>query len=256
MSYSTFLIFLCFIFLPLFGISQQNLFNIPSGDITPKKKFFYQHQINFYSLNEFESKSHVVYGLGRQWDAGINLVDIPIRLDHSKIISTNDDSSRKPLYPLLMLSLQKQWILKEEYLFLNVGTQIGPNVSFNVSKLQIAIMNYAIVRWRVINKGNLVGGFYQTNDTFVGGSDENKFGYMLGYEYKINKDWLLMGDFISGMHKKSQTVLGGGYNVSGKFQVFLGSLITFPNGKLNGGMVVEINWYGWDFRESPHGTEH
>ena len=59
-----------------------------------------------------------------------------------------------------------------------------------------------------------------------------------------------MGDFISGNHKKSQTVIGGGYNVSGKLQIFLGALVTFPNDKLDRGIVVEINWYSWDFRET------
>jgi hypothetical protein len=42
---------------PMFA--QQNLFNIPSADITPKGKVFYQHQINLYS-DRFESKGHFV----------------------------------------------------------------------------------------------------------------------------------------------------------------------------------------------------
>jgi len=59
-----------------------------------------------------------------------------------------------------------------------------------------------------------------------------------------------MGDFISGDHKKSQTVIGGGYNVSGKLQLFLGALLAFPNDWLDTGLVVEINWYGWNFLNS------
>jgi hypothetical protein len=59
-----------------------------------------------------------------------------------------------------------------------------------------------------------------------------------------------MGDFISGDHKKTQTVIGGGYNVSGKLQVFLGSLFAFPNKELDNGVVLEINWYGWNFLDS------
>ena len=31
--------------------AQQNLFNIPSGDITQKGKIFYQNQFNVYSNN-------------------------------------------------------------------------------------------------------------------------------------------------------------------------------------------------------------
>jgi len=55
------------------ALAQQNLFNIPSGDITPKNKIFYQHQFNVYP-KKFESKAHFVYGLGGGWDAGLNLV--------------------------------------------------------------------------------------------------------------------------------------------------------------------------------------
>ena len=64
-------ILFAFIFNTSFG--QQNLFNIPSGDITSSKKVFYQHQLNVYS-DKMESKAHFVYGLGKGWDAGINLV--------------------------------------------------------------------------------------------------------------------------------------------------------------------------------------
>jgi len=49
------------------------------------------------------------------------------------------------------------------------------------------------------------------------------------------------GDFISGDHKKSQTIIGAGYNVSGKLQLFLGALLAFPNDWLDTGLVVEIN---------------
>ncbi|MFM7853174.1 MAG: hypothetical protein ACKO96_14940, partial [Flammeovirgaceae bacterium] len=35
--------------------AQQNLFNIPSGDITRQGKFFYQHQLNIY--NQFNSNT-------------------------------------------------------------------------------------------------------------------------------------------------------------------------------------------------------
>ena len=56
-----------------------------------------------------------------------------------------------------------------------------------------------------------------------------------------------MGDFISGEHKKSQTVIGAGYNLTNRLQVFAGALLRFPNRHLQDGLVVEINWYGWNF---------
>ena len=247
---SSYLVFLAFIFMTHSGLAQQNLFNIPSGDITPRKQFFYQHQLNFYAVNELESKSQLVYGLGKNWDAGINFVDLPINLGTRQIISINDNRNLKPLYPLLMFTLQKQFVLKRDHLLLNIGTQIGPNLSGEISNMQVAMNNFAVARWHVSRDGYLIGGPYHTNDIYVGGPPENYFGFMLGYEYKLSDRWLLMGDFISGNHKKSQTVIGGGYNVSGKLQIFLGALVTFPNDKLDRGIVVEINWYSWDFRET------
>lgn len=62
-----------FTFISNVSFAQQNLFNIPSGDIAKSKKFFYQHQLNIYS-NNLESKAHSLFGLGKGWDAGINLV--------------------------------------------------------------------------------------------------------------------------------------------------------------------------------------
>ena len=242
--------FLAFILMAHSGLAQQNLFNIPSGDITPRKQFFYQHQFNFYAVKKLESKSHLVYGLGKKWDAGINLVDLPLNLGADPIISINDNINFKPLYPLLMFTLQKQFVLKKDHLLINIGTQIGPNLSGETSNMQVATNSFAVARWHVSKYGYLIGGPYHTNDVYVGGPPENYFGFMLGYEYKLSDRWLLMGDFISGDHKKSQTVIGGGYNVSRKFQIFLGALVTFPNDKLDRGIVVEINWYGWDFNET------
>lgn len=129
-------------------MAQQTLFNVPSADITPKNKPFYQHQLNFYSIQKMESNAHIVYGLGKGWDAGMNLVDLPIWLGQQPFISINDNNRHKPLYPLLMFSVQKQWVLREDKLTLTTGTQIGPNLSVDISKTQIAMMNYSLVRWQ------------------------------------------------------------------------------------------------------------
>jgi hypothetical protein len=226
--------------------AQQNLFNIPSGDITPNEKFFYQHQFNFYKVDELESKSHVVYGLGRGWDMGINFVDLPLRLNDNSIISYNSNTSRKPLYPLLMLTLQKQWKVSE-HLEVNIGTQTGSNLSTTIGTKRFVFFNYAIARFTPVEKIHFVAGPYHTNNVFVGGPPDQRVGFMVGYEYRLTKKILLMGDFISGNHKKSQTVLGGGYTFGNRVQLFIGALLTYPNKELKNGAVIELNWYGWDF---------
>jgi hypothetical protein len=229
--------------------AQQNLFNIPSADITPKDKFFYQHQLNFYSASDFESKSQVVYGVGKKWDIGLNFVDLPLKLGNGNVLSYNDNSRRKPLYPLVMFTAQKQFEL-HNYVYLNVGTQTGINVTDKVANKKLAFLNYALVRYQLKGKGYLLAGPYLANEVYVGGNRPISVGLMAGYEYRLGGKWVLMGDFISGDHKKAQTVIGGGYNVSGKLQLFLGSLFSFPNNSLDSGVVLEINWYGWNFLDA------
>lgn len=228
--------------------AQQNLFNIPSGDINPGKKVFYQHQFNFYSTESLESKSHIVYGLGRGWDTGLNLVDVPVNLGPGPTFSHNDSSSRKPLYPMVMGSLQKQWVVAP-HAVINVGSQFGTNLTNKSSNMDLGYFNFGIVRWIPDEHVHLLTGLYHTNDVYVGGPESQHVGFMLGYEYKISRKVVLMGDFISGNHKKSVTVLGAGYTVSNRLQLFLGALLALPNKELQNGVVFELNWFGWNFME-------
>ena len=52
---------------------------------------------------------------------------------------------------------------------------------------------------------------------------------------------LLKGDFISGDHKKSQMVLGGGYTFGSRVQLFIGALLTCSNKELQNEMVIELS---------------
>lgn len=236
------LLFLLACFTPL--QAQQNLFNIPSGDITPKGKLFYQHQLNLYAFTEFESKSHLVGGLGRGWDAGLNLVDLPLDVRHPRVVSINDNRSRKPLYPLLMATLQKQWEPSEK-LKLNIGTQAGTNLSSNTRNKKFAYFNYALLRGRVLSRINWVLGAYHTNNTFVG-KERQHFGAMVGYEIPLSDRFSLMGDFISGRHKKAQTTIGGFYTLNKRVQLCMAALLDYPHGQKNHGVVLELNVFGWD----------
>ncbi len=235
-----------FLFAPL--NAQQNLFNIPSGDITKKGKFFYQHQLNFYQVNELESKSHLVVGLGKGWDAGVNLVDVPLRIGNSAVLSYNDNSARKPLYPLAMLTLQKQFVLSEK-IRLNLGTQAGPNITSRVANKHIAFFNYAIVKTKMLKRINVVVGPYHTDNTFVG-REQHQVGLIAGYEWPLTRRFSLMGDFISGRHKKAQTTIGGLYTLNPRVQLCMAALIDYPHGQTNHGVVFEVNIFGWNIE--PH----
>ena len=173
--------------------AQQNLFNIPSGDITPKSKFFYQHQINTYS-NKFESKGHFVYGLGKGWDVGVNLVGTGAYFNPDwKAIYNNDFSKGQALSPTIMATLQKQFILNEKWA-VNLGTQSGVNLTSIKDNIQPAYFHYGLVSYQVKSGAKILFGPYATNQQYVGAG--NRTGIQVGYEWKVVKDFYLMGDLF------------------------------------------------------------
>lgn len=232
-----------FILCNLCLIAQQNLFNIPSGDVTEKNKIFYQHQINLYAT-KLESKAHFVYGLGKGWDIGANLVSKKFNFHPEWKFLINDDYKRGALYPFLMLTAQKQFNISHNF-DLNLGTQSGFNISDNLNNKELAFFNYAIgVLYLMDKKSRIVGGLYHTNKIFVG--EGNKIGIVLGYELKLSKRFYLMGDWISGNNAQSVTVIGGMYNVTKRVQFCSGLLLPNPRLDSPAGIVLEINILGWN----------
>jgi len=228
--------------------SQQNLFNIPSGDVTKKGKFFYQHQLNVYSASEYETKSHVVYGLGKNWDAGFNVVDLPVSISQGNaVFSSNNDPNRLPLFPLFHFTVQKQIVCSEYWQF-NFGSQVGGNFPSRHGNINLAFMNYAMAKYRLSkDHGFLVGGLYNANDVYFG-SPSQYVGFMMGYEIPLTNRFYLMGDLISGQTKKSTTTIGAVYSISKRVQLCAGALLSFPNQRLSSGAVFELNWYGYNFK--------
>ena len=233
-----FVILISFIFFSTKLFCQQNLFNIPSGDITDNKKVFYQHQFNLYN-DKLESKSHFVYGLGKGWDVGINLVGNGFYFSPKWEFLYNDNPNKGSLSPTLMGSIQKK-ININEFFDINIGGQVGYNISDKLSNLRI---NYYICTIGLYNfmkgKSRIISGIYKTNQMFVG--DGKKFGLMFGYEIKLGKRWYLMGDWVSGNNEASVGVFGGTYNLTRRVQVCAG--IQFPNKDVPKplGFVLELN---------------
>ena len=224
-------------------LGQQNLFNIPSGDITNPKKGFYQHQLNVYE-DKIESKAHFVYGLGRGWDAGINLVGKGVYFSPEWRILHNDNPKKGSLYPILMSTLQKQFAVSP-VVDVNVGSQVGYNLSKKVEKKELNFFAYAIGVYHFMHHhSRITCGIYQTNSMYVG--EGNTFGAMLGYELKLSNRWYLMGDWVSGRNDASVTVLGGMFNVTKRIQMCAGWQIPNPSTPKPMGAVFELNLLGWD----------
>ncbi len=225
-----------------FTNAQQNLFNIPSGDITHTKKIFYQHQLNIYA-DKLESKAHFVYGLGDGWDIGANLVGKGLYFSPNWRVLHNDNAAKGAVYPILMGTVQKQFVLSEQ-VDINIGTQVGWNLSNKIANKEFNHFTYLIGSYHLGKSGKIVTGIYNTNDMFVGGG--NTFGMMAGYEYKISKQVYLMGDWVSGNNEAGVMVLGGMMNVSKRIQLCAGWQIPNANTIKPMGLVLEFNLMGWD----------
>ena len=224
--------------------AQQNLFNIPSANITPTNKVFYQHQLNVYNLRDYASKHHFVYGLPKNWEVGLNVVNINIKPSTLQSWFPINDSERKePFAPIAMLTAQKQ-IQLSKHLQLNIGTQIGTNLLIEgYGYRRLTTFSYALAAYRTNKHWSFVAGPYVTDETFMGKG--NNAGVLVGFEIPLNKRWLLMGDFVSGNTKNSVSVLGFTYNVNKHFQLCLGGLVPNPNSKENYGVVFEINLFNF-----------
>lgn len=234
-----YLIFMTFSF-KSFG--QQNLFNIPSGDITLKNKIFYQHQLNFYQ-NNFDTKSHLVYGIGKNYDIGLNFISKKNTINPLRF-SSNDNNTSGSLNPLVVFTIQKKIELYKEKLHLNIGTQLGSNLSKNVENFQFSNFNYVFLLFHLNPKSRLVGGSYYSNKNYQGTNDY-KLGTLAGFELNIYRKWYLMGDWISGKNDIGETVLGGMYILNKRVQLCSGVLL--PNQSHKIGLVLEVNILGWDY---------
>jgi hypothetical protein len=232
-----------FTFISSISLGQQNLFNIPSGDITKSKKFFYQHQLNIYSKN-LESKAHTVFGFGKGWDGGINLVGKGFYFSPNWRIKYNDDTKKGSLYPILMATVQKQFNINTHF-DINFGLQIGYNLSNKIQNKELNYFTYGIGVYHFMeHKSRIVGGIYKANQIYIG--EGNNFGAMLGYEINLSKRWYLMGDWLSGSNDASVTVIGGMYNISKRLQLCGGWQVPNPNTSKPAGVVLELNFMTWD----------
>lgn len=239
---STYFRLFLILFSPL-SLAQQNLFNIPSGDITPKNEYFYQHQLNVYN-NKFESKGHFVYGLCKNFDVGINLTGKGAYYNPEWSALYNAAQQNGALFPFLLGTIQKQWQINSN-LLLNVGSQMGFNISSRVSNKRLGFFHYGLAIFPFMKgKSRIVSGAYFANKHYLGRG--NHSGFMLGYELKLSKRWYLMGDWISGNNDLSCAVLGLMFNAGKRTQLCAGWQLPNRNSNKPQALVLELNLLGWD----------
>lgn len=184
-------------------LAQQTYFNVPSSDIVDKHEVSVQQQINI--SESIRSSTTVNYGLGREWEIGLNLYNLDYQPNEHRI-AANDSTTEKAFSPLLMLNAQKAFDITET-LELAIGAQGGMNV---LTERRPQLVGYAY--------GHIAGSFYDEHyNVSMGGymanarylGDGPKAGFQAGFDAGIFYQKLhLLGDWISGPHDFGQLVLG------------------------------------------------
>ncbi len=92
---------------------QQNLFNVPSSDITPKAKPFFQQQFTIEAA-VVQLNSTFSFGLGKNMEVGVNLVGVNVNTTSAgSLIQTNTNSGNNPVFPFYLINFQKAFELSE-----------------------------------------------------------------------------------------------------------------------------------------------
>lgn len=193
----------------MYGLTyaQQTYFNVPSSDIVDKGKIAVQQQIDF--ADTYRSITTFDYGLGREWEVGLNLYHIEYEPNERRFIR-NDSTLETPYSPLALINVQKAFDITDQ-LEIAIGAQTGFNLSAANS------------RWVGYLYGNLEGktanehyewtvGAYTGHPRYL--SEGSSAGFQVGFDAGIfYKKLHLLGDWISGSHQMGQLALG--------FEVFL-----------------------------------
>jgi|GEM_PF-413481 len=237
-----FLIPIFFVF-SQFAFGQQNLFNVPSSDITIKGTPFYQQQFNI-SRGLVQLNSTFCWGLGHEVEAGFNVLGLNITTNGPISLDTNGDVTNPPVYPFYMLNFQKAFTLNKLFK-LALGTQTGFS-----KDLHIGTYNYLnLVTALHHTRSKIITGIYQGSKSFLGEGERNelfltdKIGFQIGLEQEIIEEKLMViAENISGRHNLGETTLGIAYFVSPLWALSAGYQFANPKSHTLNAVVLELTY--------------
>ncbi|WP_221392651.1 hypothetical protein [Dyadobacter sp. NIV53] len=186
------------------AFSQLTFFNVSASDITDARKISVQQQ--FEIQDEVESSTTVTYGLGKKWEAGLNLINLDYGIK-SRHIEMNDTTTTIPFAPLLLANVQKAFEIND-FLSLGIGAVGGKSVTHTQS-VKFVYYSYANAIATLGNQEQyqIVAGTYYGNHRYL--SDGPNFGFQTGIDAAIwYKKLHLLADWISGSHGKGRLTVG------------------------------------------------
>jgi hypothetical protein len=237
-----------FLFLCMFSLSvlgQQNLFNVPSSDITSKKKLFFQQQFNIgEGLLQFNST--LCYGLGKNAEVGVNILGLNLNEGGgSPFFMTNGNIQSSPVYPFYVFNFQKAFVLNDK-LKIAVGTQTGIAEGGHFGTFDYVNLVTMIPK----THSKIITGLYYGSDSFLGPEDRtlliggySSIGFQIGLEQPIIEEKLLfIAENISGLHNLGETTLGGAYFLTKNWILSAGFQFSNPGSKTPEALVVEFTY--------------
>jgi hypothetical protein len=210
---------------PLVSWAQQNLFNVPSSEITEKNKIFFQQQFNFASFGS--SNTTLDYGLGNNLEIGINVFNL-------ELYSNTGDWPN----PYFLFNFQKAFDISDVYK-ISFGTQTGITLPLHNTTIQAPNFTYVNNAVDLEKWGNYYLGGYYANHAYAESGDS--FGLMAGIEFPLIENKMhLMGDLLSGNNGISVAVLGMVFYLPSNWQLSFGAQLPAPSSHNDYGMVFEI----------------
>lgn len=226
------------------GLSQQNLFNVPSSDITLKKVVFFQQQFNL-NRDVYQLNSTFCYGLGKDLEIGLNIIALNVNPDFQKpLFLTNTDKTQPPVYPIWAFNIQKAFVLNKVFK-LSAGTQIG--ISSGGHFCDYSYLNMITILLRTNSK--IITGAYYGNNNFLGTEERihmipgSPVGIQAGLEQTIIREKLLfIAENISGRHVLGEVTVGGAYYVSDSWLLSCGFQFANKGSTTSNALVLELTY--------------
>lgn len=217
------------------SFAQQSLFNVPSAELTPPKKIFFQEQLNL-SEDGISSNSVFAYGLIPHLEVGVDLLNLTAHFKDGFGITVFDHPSGQALAPLAAVSALSVWQMQPWWRF-GFGGLAGTNVAGRVAA-KLATFGYVQNAFTFGIVQFYLGGFV-ANCGFVG-SDSVVANFMAGIDVEITPRLHFVADHIHGIHDLGVSVPGLAYYVTKHFVVSAGAQL--PNARAADpfGAVLEL----------------
>ncbi len=222
-------------------VAQQSYFNVPSSDCTQKGTFFFQEQLN-HDHNEFTSNTTLDWGIAKNFEAGINVVQVNYNIGEGFRTSQNSTISNGQIFPMVTLNSQ-YFIPLNEHHQISAAAMIGFGLQNQKSTTKYGFINYQFKNEKI----KLTTGIYSGNKPFVGFGEnisnniKSPIGVHIGTEINLWEEHLsLISDYISGTNALGMKTFGFAYKVPRHWIISLGGFWANKNSNNPNGVVMEF----------------